>query len=460
MKKTVGILLATVLVTSLAGCSKMNEISHAMAVGVNQADQATSEDTREEIAEERSNEKDVAAEDEDAKNSGKEDKLFGSLLDGAGKMNTANNREKIDEAIANNMLFTCCDSGGDYALDEWNTLYVVGNVLYASGDARSSLSTYAELVSEGSADAQILEVLISRYDDRGIFLDANGKVWYRGDEMFSGYTVKYFDDWYRYNGGKYKHIIAAVTEDGHIVYAGENWFDFKDGVDAVELEGAENVKYVTIFDGNIIAFVREDGTAAYASVRTGKITELTDWSDIASLNVVGSTLIGLRYDSTLTAVPISKEDYKQLSQDNLPYYLKEITSWSDIVYLITDKDSEASEENYVIGMKADGSFVYVAADSSEAAVCEQTFATWNNVKVVASESGYISAGINPEEDGNLGMGGAIDADNNLYGSARAIIFAWNLEKPWESIEAAQLDYKRSEKRQSNTKYNDTLPAVQ
>ncbi|MCC8127503.1 MAG: hypothetical protein LIO92_08920 [Clostridiales bacterium] len=82
------------------------------------------------------------------------------------------------------------------------------------------------------------------------------------------------------------------------------------------------------------------------------------------------------------------------------------------------------------------------------------------MKVVASESGYISAGINPEEDGNLGMGGAIDADNNLYGNARAIIFAWNLEKPWESIEAAQLDYKRSEKRQSNTKYNDTLPAVQ
>lgn len=235
-------------------------------------------------------------------------------------------------------------------------------------------------------------------------------------------------------------------------------FGFNDGVDAIELEGAENVKYVTIFDGNTIAFVREDGTAAYASVRTGEIMELTAWSDIASLNVVGTALIGLRYDGTLIAVPISTEDYRQLSQDSLPYYLDGITSWSDIVYLITDKDSEISEENYVIGMKEDGSFVYVAADTSEAAVCEQTFAIWNNVKVVASESGGISAGINLEEDGNFGMGGAIDADNNLYGSARAIIRAWNLEEPWENVEAAQLDYKRAAK--ADTWYNDTLPAVQ
>ncbi|MCD8222304.1 MAG: hypothetical protein LUD07_09050 [Clostridiales bacterium] len=119
MRKFVGIILAAVLATSLAGCSKMHEISHALAVGVNQADQATSEsesgaglamsedmreDTREEISEELYRERDAAAEGEDAKNSGKEGRLFGSLLNGAGKVNMEDNREKIDEAIANNML--------------------------------------------------------------------------------------------------------------------------------------------------------------------------------------------------------------------------------------------------------------------------------------------------------------------------------------------------------------------
>ncbi len=53
------------------------------------------------------------------------------------------------------------------------------------------------------------------------------------------------------------------------------------------------------------------------------------------------------------------------------------------------------------------------------------------------------------------MGGAIDADNNLYGSARALTYAWNLEQTWESTDAAQLDSTYAD----GTRYNEQLPTL-
>ncbi len=449
MKKLTVMLLAGILAISLTACGQStNNSSSQTAEENNTAAADENENTADDDADTYGDE---AADAETENNSDSNDSLSKDSAEAAA----------IEEAIRNNMLFSCVDSGGSKELDaDRYTLYADGTVLYASLDASGRLSTYAQLVSDGQATAEIQELRITAYDNKGIFLDANGKVWYGDDEMFPGYTVTYFNDWYRFNSSYYNHIIAGVTDDGQIVYFGEFWTEYNDDPEIPILEGAENVKYVTVFGGKTLAFVREDGTAAYGNIRTGKITEISDWSGIAMLYVVGNTLIGLRYDGTLVARAISESESEPVRADDIPYYLEEISSWEDIVWIVTDKDNDIDEENYVAGLRSDGSFVYVAADASEAAECEQTFGSWTNIKVVSTDSGYISAEENRLEDGYIGMGGAIDTDNNLYGSARALTYAWDLEQPWESTDAAKLDSQQLESAYANcNRYNEQLPSV-
>lgn len=439
MKKLTVLLLTGILAISLTACGQSTDNSSSQ----------TTEENRSAAADENEDTADGDAETEEDSDS--DDSISKDSAEAAA----------IEEAIRNNMLFSCVDRGGSKELDsDRYTLYADGTVLYASLDASGRLSTYAQLVSDGLATAEIQELRLTAYDNKGIFLDANGKVWYGNDEMFPGYTVTYFNDWYRFNSSYYNHIIAGVTDDGQIVYFGEFWTEYNDEAEPLRLEGAENARYVTVFGGKTLAFVREDGTVAYGNIRTGKITEISDWSGIAMLYVVGNTLIGLRYDGTLVARALSESESEPVNANDIPYYLEEISSWEDIVWIVTDKDNDIDEENYVAGLKSDGSFVYTAADTSEAAECEQTFGSWTNIKVVSTESGYISAEDNRLEDGYIGMGGAIDTDNNLYGSARTLTYAWDLEQPWESTEAAQLDCKQLENAYANCKrYNEQLPAV-
>ena len=303
----------------------------------------------------------------------------------------------IEEAIENQKHFS---GKGFY------TMYAEGTTLYAAPNAVSdtgSFGRYAELVSEGTAGSQILQIQTEDYGDTELILDAEGRLWYRGEQIFDDYNIQYFDCFYVTSAG-YKQNVAAVTEEGNVVYCSASSTDSE----VHTAEGLTNVKYVDSF-WHEMAVVRQDGTAAYMD--GDGITELEGWTDIAMVYLNGeqdeySELIGLKQDGTLVAQAMV----------GTPAYPEEILSWTDIVSIIRG-------DEYVAGLKSDGSFVYaLEADASDHTkeLCEETYGTWTNVMAAAEEA-------------------AITADRELLGDARLLSCGWNLENSYTDPQAAQLE---------------------
>lgn len=303
----------------------------------------------------------------------------------------------IEEAIENHMRFS---GKGFYSM------YAEGTTLYAAPNAVSdteSFSRYAELVSEGTAGSQLRQIQTADYSDMELILDFEGRLWYCGEQIFDDYNIQYFDCFFVTNAG-YTQNVAAVTADGTVVYCDAQSLDSEVNT----AEGLTNVKYVDAFWDDL-AVVRQDGTAAYMD--GGEVTELEGWTDMAMVYLNGdqndySELIGLKQDGTLVAQAMV----------GTPEYPEEILSWTDIVQVIRGNE-------YVAGLKSDGSFVYaLEADAGDYTkeLCEETYGTWTNVMAAAKEA-------------------AITADRELLGDARFLSYGWNLENPYTDPEAARLE---------------------
>ena len=320
------------------------------------------------------------------------------------KETEANEKEKdgtvsltIEESIANQMRFSSVSNKGYYSF------YAEGTTLYAAPNvANDGFWRYAKLAAEGTAGSEIRQIQLAHYPETELILDSEGKLWYGGESFFDRYNIRYFDSFYVTNAG-YEQLVAGVTEEGTVVYRSAMSMDGK----PEEIEGLENVKYVDVFWDDIAA-VREDGTVVFIS--GDDRIELEDWSDIAMVYVDGSRddyteIIGLKKDGTITAKALVGE----------PSYPEEILSWTDIVHVIRGND-------YVAGLKSDGSFVYaLEEDASEYSInhCKETFEVWTNV---------IAAG----EDA------AITADREALGDARLLSFGWNLKNPPTDLTEALL----------------------
>lgn len=328
----------------------------------------------------------------------------------------------VSEGIENNMRYT---GGSLYCL------YAEGSTLFAAHNAvhdRFNLDRYAGLVADKGASPQILQIK-NKKNGEAVFLDSNGRLWF-AYSVFEGYDIRYFD--FSEPDSPYGSILAGVTADGKVVYC--NASDAMGGVygqkaAVKEIEGVENVKYISAYYKNIVV-VRNDGTAAYINVSNDSITELDGWTDMAMVYVNGepfkyTELIGLKKDGTIVAQAL----------EGTPVYPDEILSWTDIVHIIRSND-------FVAGLKADGSFVYAVekdADEKRKEQCAETFGTWTNVMVADTR-------------------GAITADRKLLGEAKELSFGWDLENPYQGSDAAWLE---GEYVDSNRRKNlSELPIIQ
>ncbi len=93
MRRIAAIIMATILVTSLAGCSGSHKIGQIP--GLEEENSSQSENEEEETAGDESPERDDAAESEEAKDGG----LFDSLFDGAVKISSAADLEKFRDQV-------------------------------------------------------------------------------------------------------------------------------------------------------------------------------------------------------------------------------------------------------------------------------------------------------------------------------------------------------------------------
>lgn len=354
----------------------------------------------EDTSKEAGQEQEANQEEEAEEGEGKEDQDEEEMAEEDGSEEAAETVKAdltIEEAIENNMRF----SGKGYY-----SMYAEGTTFYAAPNAVSdtrSFSRYAELVSDGTAGSQIRQIQTADYSDMELILDSEGRLWYGGEQIFKDYNIQYFDCFFVTSAG-YGQDVAAVTADGGVVYCSAKSTDSE----VHTAEGLENVKYVDSF-WDRMAVVRQDGTAAYMA--GGEVTELEGWTDIAMVYLNGeqddySELIGLKQDGTLVAQAMV----------GTPQYPEEILSWTDIVQVIRGNE-------YVAGLRSDGSFVYaLEAEASDHTkeLCEETYGTWTNVVAAAEEA-------------------AITADRGLLGDAQLLSYGWNLENPYVDAEAAQLE---------------------
>ena len=308
----------------------------------------------------------------------------------------------IDEAIENKMRFAC-NTAPLYAVD--NKLYAS----YTSGFGYRCLPQYTRLVTGGEASPEIREIRLDEYASCVVVLGEDGKLWYDNQSIFSDYRVKYFD-FFHFDNTPYTQVLAAVTEDGRLAWADSKLLRDSPGIKPHLVQGAKNVKYAAAFWG-VIAFVREDGTAAWLwANEEDDIQELEGWSDIAMVYVNGDlddywNVIGLKKDGSL----VSETVYG--TETCCP---EEVHSWSNIVDIVWTY-------NCVAGLKSDGSIVYALNDRSDTNFYIETFGVWSNV-MAFTESG------------------AITADNTLLGKARSLVYGWNLTKPWVDDEAAYREH--------------------
>lgn len=305
----------------------------------------------------------------------------------------------IDQAIENHMRFSCLQT---------YSLYAEGTVLYASNNSateKGNLSYYAKLAASGEASPTVRQLEVESYRESAFILDSDGKLWsaFLKRQIFPEYSIRYFSCPNTNTvSSKTPQVMAAVTDGGQVI-----WDDAQKLSSPKLQEGLENVKYVAA-GLNIIAYVREDGTAGWC--RPGKENhELEGWSGIAFVVLCGGdAVLGLRQDGTVAAQAIEDSGFRPP---------EELSSWSDVVYLTYARNS-------VLGLRPDGSVVCALMDDADDYVQEytsETVGSWENVMVLAWD-------------------GAITADHALYEYAQKLIYAWDLTQPWENNDAALRDY--------------------
>lgn len=308
----------------------------------------------------------------------------------------------IEEAIENHMRFFCQSALSLYAVD--TKLYASYNAVNAEG----YLQRYANLVASNGASPAIRQI-----QPDGMFLDSNGTIWYKNTSIFRDYNITYFS--------RLGSLVAAVAEDGRVI-----WDDGYEMKNPKEQEGLESVKYIDIQD-NIIAYVREDGTAGY--FRAGKeCREIEGWSDIAMIYFGNdSVILGLKKDGTLVAETI---------EDGEAHYSQDILSWTDIVYVYRGSA-------FIAGLKSDGSIVCALDDNANEHNADYVapLSTWNNVMTLSVW-------------GNLG---AITTDGTLLEDAQWLVYAWDLAQPWEGIDAALQEHISDE--ENHRTYTEKLAEI-
>lgn len=319
----------------------------------------------------------------------------------------------IEEAIENHMRFSCKGSSSLYAVD--TKLYASTNSMMM---AKGSFQNYVELVASGEASSTIRQIQIESYQYETMILDSNGKIWYRRKNIFPKYNITYFSC-KSTSGSGTPCVLAAVTDEGKVIW--DNAYSLEK---PKEQEGLEGVKYVDV-SKNIIAYVREDGTAGYCKAGQ-ECHEIEGWNDIAMVFFGGKDVVlGLKKDGTLVA---------ETCEGGEALYSPEILSWRDIVYVDWGF-------NFVAGLKSDGSVVYAldsgVSNSERAAVLDN----WSNVMVLST----------------FGDIGAITADNVLLGDAQDLVYAWNLTQPWEGNEAALREHIEDEK--NHRTYTEKLAEI-
>lgn len=315
----------------------------------------------------------------------------------------------IEQAIRNNMRYAAV---GNYILyaDEENVLYASNNATLDTG----ALSRYAQLVTDGEAGSSIAEIEMVTYSQTELILDTQGNLWYNGASVFPGYSIVYFDAFYNTSAG-YQQLIAGVTEDGQVVYRSSkqnNWEE--DGSDIQVMPDWNQARYVSVYYSSILA-VNQDGTVVCSKVDENGVTFVSSLQDVAFVWTSGNsdnleTIVALKNDGTLAA-------YGE--------YPEEILGWTNLVYLNVYPDA-------VVGVQKDGTCL-------QAGRTDEDRAAWSNVMAFSSES-------------------AITADGQLLGLARQLVYAWDLDQPWDP--ATGRDKALQEYTEENhSKNRETLPSL-
>lgn len=305
----------------------------------------------------------------------------------------------INEAIENHMRFACMGSF---------SLYAEGTKLYASYNSEKAeglLRQYANLVASDGASPTIRQMKIDHDQHESLILDSNGKLWYQNKNVFPGRTIMYFAC-PSSSGGHDPSVLAGVTDEGKVI-----WSYSYSSEKPTEVEGLSGVKYINV-DDDVIAYVREDGTAGYCYAGED-CHEMAGWSDIAMVFLCSDhVILGLKTDGTLVA---------ETCEGGEAHYSSEILSWSDIVYVCWGF-------NFVAGLKSDGSVVYALDDDVTTPASEHRSVeldTWNNLMALSV----------------FGNMGGITADRALFGDAQDLIYAWDLTQPWVNSDAALREHK-------------------
>lgn len=140
-----------------------------------------------------------------------------------------------------------------------------------------------------------------------------------------------------------------------------------------------------------VVFINKSGTLTTAG--SSDYVHTLGWNDLKQIEELGYRLVALKNDGT---VEIS-DFYLQstFKQDN-PDYINQTKGWSDVVSIATV--TGYGENNYIFGLKSDGTVLVACEDESKNEYKEVE--SWTNiVKIVGNNTTYGLYGM--AEDGNI-----------------------------------------------------------
>ena len=140
-----------------------------------------------------------------------------------------------------------------------------------------------------------------------------------------------------------------------------------------------------------VVFINKSGTLTTAG--SSDYVHTLGWNDLKQIEELGYRLVALKNDGT---VEIS-DFYLQstFKQDN-PDYINQTKGWSDVVSIATV--TGYGENNYIFGLKSDGTVLVACKDESKNEYKEVE--SWTNiVKIVGNNTTYGLYGM--AEDGNI-----------------------------------------------------------
>lgn len=129
-------------------------------------------------------------------------------------------------------------------------------------------------------------------------------------------------------------FVAGLKEDGTVRISEISWASNVFGSD--EVFDGEKMQSIAA-GGEIIAGVTEDKTVKLVSTEGDRSSVVSDWTDIISVSVGSSVIVGLRENGTAVAASISESGTEEYDLDD----------WDDLT-------SVAVGENHIVGLKSDG----------------------------------------------------------------------------------------------------------